>query len=121
MVKSSTTDAVPVTRFAFSIIGLVCIVSGAFVVSGDYLSTAVNKYSGINYIEVRPSLTSTIDLTRAVYSENALLGVGPNRFEDAWRAHKDPVINQTIFGILTFLQEAVIYQLCSLQLVWQVV
>jgi tetratricopeptide (TPR) repeat protein len=100
--KSDNTNTVPVTRFTMSLIGLICIVSGAFVVGGDYLSGAVNRLSGINYIEVRPSLTSTIDLTRAVYSNNVFLGVGPNRFEDAWRIHKDPIINQTVFWNTNF-------------------
>jgi len=100
--KSSTTETMPITRFAISLIGLISIVSGAFVFSGDYLGGVVNKISNINYIEVRPSLTSTIDVARAVYSNNAFFGVGPNRFEDAWRAHKDPVINQTIFWNTNF-------------------
>jgi len=100
--KSSTTDTAPITRFAISVIGLVCIVSGAFVVSGDYLGGVVTNVSGITYIEVRPSLTATIDLTKAVYSNNAFLGVGPNRFDDAWRLYKDPVVNQTIFWNTNF-------------------
>ncbi len=95
--KSDTVKAVPVTRFVISLIGLVCLVSGAFVVSSDYLGGEVAKLTGINYIEVRPSLISTIELTKSVYSDNVFLGVGPNRFEDAWRIYKDPVINQTIF------------------------
>ncbi|HMO78094.1 MAG TPA: hypothetical protein PKA42_03050 [Candidatus Paceibacterota bacterium] len=100
--KSETTTTVPVTPFAFTVVGLVCVVSGAFVVNGDYLGATVTKFSGIEYIEVRPSLSATADLTKAVYSKNAFLGVGPNRFEDAWRTYKNPIINQTIFWNTNF-------------------
>jgi tetratricopeptide (TPR) repeat protein len=53
--------------------------------------------TGVNYIEVRPSVTATLDITRGVYSDDILLGTGPNRFADAWRIHKDRSINETIF------------------------
>lgn len=100
--KGGSNETVMISRFAISLIGLVCIVSGAFLVSGDYLGGVVNRITNINYIEVRPSLTATIDLTKAVYANDALFGVGPNRFEDAWRSHKDPIINQTIFWNTNF-------------------
>ena len=76
---------------------LVCIVSILFVVAGGYLGTQISELTKVNYVEVRPSITATIDIARAVYKEDVLLGVGPNRFADAWRMHKDPTINETLF------------------------
>jgi tetratricopeptide (TPR) repeat protein len=58
--------------------------------------------TGISYLEVRPSLQATLDIARHVYHENALLGVGPNKFMDAWRLYKDPSINQTVFWATDF-------------------
>ncbi len=76
---------------------VVCIVSALFVSAGDYVGGKMNALTGANYVEVRPSVEATIDIARAVYSEDALLGIGPNRFTDAWRVHKDRSINETIF------------------------
>ncbi|HEY0964270.1 MAG TPA: tetratricopeptide repeat protein [Candidatus Paceibacterota bacterium] len=76
---------------------LVCVVSILFVIAGEYLGGQLNALTKINYVEVRPSVTATIDVARAVYKEDVLLGVGPNRFADAWRLHKDPSINDTLF------------------------
>ena len=58
--------------------------------------------TNISYLEVRPSVSATLDITKASLSENALFGIGPNRFEDAWREYKNPVINQTIFWNTNF-------------------
>lgn len=75
----------------------VCVVSVVFVIAGDYAGAKISNLTGINYVEVRPSQTATYDIARAVYSTNALLGVGPNKFTDAWKLHKNENINQTIF------------------------
>jgi tetratricopeptide (TPR) repeat protein len=72
-------------------------VSTLFVIGGAAFGGAIAKYTNISYIEVRPSLEATADIARNVYQDNALLGVGPNKFIDAWRLYKDASINQTIF------------------------
>ena len=76
---------------------LVVVVSIVFVVAGDYLGARISDATGVNYLEVRPSMTATIDLARGVYQEDLLLGTGPNKFVDAWRMFKDQAINETIF------------------------
>lgn len=76
---------------------LVCIVSIMFVVAGDYLGARISAATNINYIEVRPSVTATLDIAGGVYKNDILLGTGPNRFADAWRLNKDRSINETIF------------------------
>ena len=100
--KGATTDTVPVSRFGLAMVGLVCLVSALFVISGDFAGGVVNRATGINYLEIRPSLSATLDVTKAVIAEDALFGVGPNRFEDAWRQYKNPVINQTLFWNTSF-------------------
>jgi tetratricopeptide (TPR) repeat protein len=87
----------PVSKVLLVTTAIVCVVSAVFIVGGEYAGNKISSLTGINYIEVRPSLEATIDITKAVYSENILFGVGPNRFADAWRMHKDIGINETIF------------------------
>ncbi len=102
LTKSEDRPAVPMSRFALAVIGVLCVVSGSFVVAGDYLGTKVATMTGVNYLEVRPSFGATVEVTKEVYQENAFFGIGPNRFEDAWRLFKDPVINETSYWNTSF-------------------
>jgi tetratricopeptide (TPR) repeat protein len=94
---------VPVSRLALMVVGFMCVVSGAFVMSGDYLGGQVSKLTGLSYLEVRPSFKATFDIAKSVYQYDALLGIGPNRFDDAWRLHKNPVIAETSFWNTSFI------------------
>jgi tetratricopeptide (TPR) repeat protein len=76
---------------------LISVTCAVFVISGDYAGGAIAKIVDAEYTEILPSREGTIGIAKAVYEENAILGVGPNRFGDAWRLYKDPTINQTIF------------------------
>lgn len=81
---------------------IVFAVSAAFIIGGGALGGYINKVTGISYIEVRPSFEATTDIARHVYKENAFVGIGPNKFIDAWRLYKDPSINQTVFWSTDF-------------------
>ncbi|MEY3784597.1 MAG: hypothetical protein RLZZ230_919 [Candidatus Parcubacteria bacterium] len=83
--------------------GIVCVISALFIISGQYWEDKISSIAGISYIDVRPSLTSTFDITKSVYKEDALLGVGPNQFSTAWRQFKDPIINQTVYWNTEFI------------------
>jgi cytochrome c-type biogenesis protein CcmH/NrfG len=85
--------SLPVT----GLIAGIFIVSAFFLIGGSSLSGYISSVTNVNYTEVRPSVTATIDIMRNVYSENAFTGIGPNRFSDAWSLYKNPSINQTIF------------------------
>ncbi len=100
--KQESEERTPVSRFMLAMVGIVCFFCATFIISGDFISGAINRVSGISYLEVRPSVSATLDITRSIMSENALFGTGPNRFEDAWRQYKNPVINQTIFWNTSF-------------------
>ncbi|MEZ4200326.1 MAG: hypothetical protein R3B69_01875 [Candidatus Paceibacterota bacterium] len=82
----------------------VLIVSGVFIAFGPGLGGWITQMSGINYVEVRPSTTATFDVARQVYDTDPLLGIGPNKFVDAWRLHKDVGINNTVFWNTPFRQ-----------------
>lgn len=81
---------------------VVCIASIVFVVAGDYVGSKITNATGISYIEVRPSLAATLDITKDVYRTDILLGTGPNKFTDAWRTYKEQAINETIFWNTNF-------------------
>lgn len=81
---------------------IVFIVSLVFLIGGNTISQAVSETTGISYIEVRPSLQATTDIAKNVYGENAFLGIGTNKFSDAWRLYKNEAINSTIFWDTTF-------------------
>ncbi len=80
----------------------VLVASIVFVLGGATIGGAVSRMTGITYTEVRPSFTATVDITRNVYASEALFGIGPNRFTDAWRLHKDASINDSIFWATDF-------------------
>ncbi len=93
----------PVSRFALLLVAVVTITSGAFIVSGDFLGARLSQITGVSYVEVRPSLGATLSVARNVFQTDALFGIGPNRFEDAWRLYKDPVINETQYWNTQFV------------------
>ncbi len=76
---------------------VIFVVAIVFIVGGSSLGAFISEKLGVSFLEVRPSLSATVEITRAVYEDNLLLGAGPNRFMDVWRVHKNPAINQTIF------------------------
>jgi tetratricopeptide (TPR) repeat protein len=88
---------------ALGLSGLVCVVSVIAILAGSSISAFVSDRTGISYIEVRPSLGATLDIAGSVYRENALLGIGPNRFVDAWRLQKSPAINETLLWSVDFV------------------
>ncbi len=94
---ASTTSHRPLPLGSVGLIGLVFLVSAIFLVGGSTLGTTVSNQTGINYIEIRPSLSASTDILRQVYNQNAFTGFGPNRFTEAWSQFKDPSINSTIF------------------------
>ncbi len=68
-----------------------------FVVGGAAFGGWISKITNVSYVEVRPSFESTANIARNVYHENAFLGIGTNKFTDAWRLYKDDSINLTPF------------------------
>lgn len=82
---------------SFGISLLVFGISVLFIIGGSTIGGWIAERTGVNYIEVRPSLEATGNIARHVYAENAVLGIGPNKFVDAWRLYKEDAINTTYF------------------------
>lgn len=91
-----------ISGISLSLSAIVCVVSLAALLGGTNFGTMVSNISGVSYLEVRPSLGATLDIARHSLDEDSLLGLGPNRFADAWRMFKDPAINTSIFWSTDF-------------------
>ncbi len=76
---------------------IIFVVSVMFVIGGSTLGGWITQYTHVSYVEVRPSLEATANIARNVYHQNAFLGIGPNKFVDAWRLYKEDSINATPF------------------------
>ncbi|MES2748900.1 MAG: tetratricopeptide repeat protein [Patescibacteria group bacterium] len=99
---NTTVNHRPLPLGPVSLIGMVFLVSAIFLVGAGTIGSAISNKTGINFIEIRPSLSATTDVLRQVYGENAVTGFGPNRFTEAWNLYKDPSINSTIFWSTPF-------------------
>jgi len=88
---------------------VLAVVSLAFVinptVSPTYgsLSDTASGIFGVSNIEVRPSFSATLDISRAVLGDNLLLGSGPGTFAESWFLYKPQEINTTVFWNTPFI------------------
>lgn len=76
---------------------LVLIVSIIFLLGGTAIGERINDMFGVAFIDVRPSWEGTVAVGAGVFQENALFGVGPNAFREAWIDHKPMAVNETSF------------------------
>lgn len=81
---------------------LVFLLSLSFMIAGSTIGGYISNHTNVSYVEVRPSVGSTIDVMREVYAKRPMLGYGPNRFVDSWRMYKNPRINETAFWNVNF-------------------
>ncbi len=81
----------PIISFVIVMISLLFFISGQFI--GGILSNRLQ----ISNTEVSPSFSATMSITKGVITKNPLLGIGPNRFGEAWAMYKPTVINNTQF------------------------
>ena len=85
---SGITKIVTSATFAISLVA---------VLYGSSIAAGLSQYASTQFFEVRPNFEASVDITRAVYEEDMIFGVGPNRFEDAWRMHKNVDVNTGVF------------------------
>lgn len=88
--------------FATGIAAVVFAFSCVFIIGGTTLEGAISNVTDVSYIEVRPSFSATTGIAEEVYKDRAFFGVGPNKFVDAWRLHKDVSINTSLFWNTNF-------------------
>ncbi len=93
----------PLSGLSLGIAGLVFVVSFIFIAGGSVIGGKISTMTGVSYVEVRPSLQATTGIIRDTLKTEPLFGVGPNKFIDAWRLHRDPSLNATLFWNTDFL------------------
>ncbi len=86
----------PIFSFVVVMISLLFFMSGQFI--GGYLPGKL----GLSDLEVNPSFVATMQVTKEAIKVDPLLGIGPNRFEQAWSLYKPVVINNTAFWNTSF-------------------
>lgn len=72
----------------------------------QFVQTSVTKtvnFFNAGDIEVRPSLSYTLDVAKETLKTDPIFGVGPNKFVDQWIAFKPAEVNQTVFWGSDFL------------------
>jgi len=87
--------SVPWTRLLPSI--LVLVVSVVFLMGSNAIGERISSTFGVAFVDVRPSWEGTVAVGTGVYQQNALFGVGPNAFKEAWVDHKPLSVNETSF------------------------
>ena len=69
--------------------------------SGTIGNFASNVFDVAN-VDIRPSLSTTLDISRQVLGERALLGSGPNTFDRDWLLYKPQGVNASDFWNVSF-------------------
>jgi len=81
------------------------VVSTLFLLFGGGINTALTTLFPVSSLEVRPSLSSTLDVIGAARDGSlgrAIIGTGPNTFANSWVTHKPAEVNQSLFWNLDF-------------------
>lgn len=80
----------------------VVVISLFFLLFGGSISGYLTGKLNIADIEVRPSWSSTLSVTKQALSEYPVLGVGPGHFGEVWLQNKPLEVNQTPFWNIDF-------------------
>jgi tetratricopeptide (TPR) repeat protein len=78
------------------------VISVFFVFVGARVGGMISDALGTSQVDVRPSLSATLDVTKGALVENLFFGTGPNRFSSEWLLGKPAGINQTLFWNVDF-------------------
>ncbi|MFA5936295.1 MAG: hypothetical protein WC822_00240 [Candidatus Paceibacterota bacterium] len=84
--------------FSFAIV----MVSLLFFMSGQFIGGFLPNRLGLSNVEVRPSFGTTMSVAKEVLKKDPILGVGPNKFEQAWAMYKPAEMNSTQFWDTSF-------------------
>lgn len=86
-ISSSTSSPNILSRLPYISL-VICILSIACVVWGTLLGGYLSTTFGINNLDVRPSLSVTVDIIRSTMQDHPLFGSGPNTFVTQWLSYK---------------------------------
>src|SRR3989344_1978902 len=81
---------------------IIVLIALFFFMSPNFITQILPDRLLISNNEVSPSFLSTMLVTKSVLREHPVLGIGPNRFSEAWALYKPAVINETQFWDVSF-------------------
>ena len=76
---------------------IVLVISLVFIFFGTSIGNVVSNVTKVSELDVRPSWSSTFQITGATWKNHSVFGVGPDRFTSEWLANKPSGINNTMF------------------------
>ena len=76
---------------------LVFIISLVFAIWGSVLGNRLAEFFKVSNVDVRPTLSVTVDIIKNTFREQPIFGSGPNTFALQWLSYKPADINSTIF------------------------
>ncbi len=92
-------EEVEVKKKHFPLISFVVVmISLLFFTSGKFINNIIPDSLRVANTEVSLFLGTTLSITKGVLIKNPVLGIGPNRFEEAWSMYKPLAINTKING-----------------------
>ena len=84
------------------VISLIFLVNPSISATRGTLGDVVSSTFKIQNIDVRPSLSATLGISKEVLSQGGLLGSGPNSFGRDWLVYKPVDVNTTPFWAVAF-------------------
>ncbi|MBI2065459.1 MAG: tetratricopeptide repeat protein [Candidatus Zambryskibacteria bacterium] len=84
------------------LISIVFLINPAISETRGTLGNVVADVFGVNNADVKPSLSATLNISKAVLSQVTLFGSGPNTFSQDWLIYKPVDINATPFWSVVF-------------------
>ncbi len=88
----------PFPAFSFAVV----MISLLFFMSGQFIGGLLPNSLGLVNIEIGPSFSATMSVTKDVLVNHPVLGMGPNKFGEAWALYKPQSINSTVFWDTSF-------------------
>ena len=84
------------------VLPLVVLVVSLFFLIGGTLGGALANALHVDILNIRPALSSTLEVGQKTYAESPAFGSGPNTFGAQWLRHRDAALNSTMFWNVNF-------------------
>jgi tetratricopeptide (TPR) repeat protein len=99
-------EPAPARRFTFlpiflGVVSLIFLINPV-ISGGRTLGDVVSGAAGVSNAEIRPTLSTTLSISKAVLSQRSLLGSGPNTFSSDWLSFKPSDVNATPYWAVEF-------------------
>lgn len=82
---------------------LVLVIAIAFSVWGNVLGNKLANFFKVANVDVRPTMSVTVDIVKKTFKQYPFFGSGPNTFASQWLSYKPADINSTVFWNTDFM------------------